>query len=62
MKRKMMTVRAFENSVRQTVGVIELDVVTGPYQFKISLNVVDIEASFTFGKTLVGSIQKAPSP
>ena len=47
-----MTVRAFENSVRQTVGVIELDVVTGPYQFKISLNVVDIEASFTFGKTL----------
>ncbi|KAK4838277.1 hypothetical protein QYF36_012491 [Acer negundo] len=47
-----MTVRAFENSVRQTVGVIELDVVTGPYQFKISLNVVDIEASFTFGNTL----------
>lgn len=62
MKRKTMTVRAFENSVRQTVGVIELDVVTGPYQFKISLNVVDIEASFTFGKTLVGSIQKGPSP
>lgn len=48
MKRKTMTVRAFENSVRQTVGVIELDVVIGPYQFKISLNVVDIEASFTF--------------
>lgn len=47
-KRKTMTVRAFENSVRQTVGVIELDVVIGPYQFKINLNVVDIEASFTF--------------
>lgn len=30
MKRKTMTVRAFENSVRQTVGVIELDVGSVP--------------------------------
>ena len=62
MNRKTMTVRAFNNSVRQTVGVIELDVVTGPYQFKISLNVVDIEASFTllFGKLWLHSAGPFP--